>query len=221
MARGRLRLARLDVAAAREDALRALELGAGTSGFELAGWGAYYARDYETALRYADEGVERATNDEIRASCLALAGRIRHTHGELSEAAIRFEAGIAAASTGIRGMLQVWHGQLQAHRGEPDQAADLARRGLLDPHVSHPFVAGHGHFTLAYALGMSGRWAEAFDAVDALDAWISRRNDKRFPPMAANLRGWLLRGAGLLDEAIAVHLPAVDTDPGPSFPEAH
>jgi tetratricopeptide (TPR) repeat protein len=92
---------------------------------------------------------------------------------------------------------------------------------LLDPHVSHPFVAGHGHFTLAYALGMSGRWAEAFDAVDALDAWIFRRNDKRFPPMAANLRGWLLRGAGLLDEAIAVHLPAVDTDPGPTFQEAH
>jgi DNA-binding SARP family transcriptional activator/tetratricopeptide (TPR) repeat protein len=221
MARGRLRVARLDLAAARHDALRALELGAGVEGFELAGWIAYYARDYDTALRYADEGVERATNDEVRASCLALAGRIRHTRGLLAEAAIRFEDGIAVASPVTRGMLQVWHGQLLAHRGEPEAAADLARRGLLDPQAGHPFVAGHGHFTLAYSLGLTGRWSEALDALDDLDAWIVRQGDRRFPPMAANLRGWLLRGAGLIHEAIKLHSPAVDVDPGPTFQEAH
>jgi DNA-binding SARP family transcriptional activator/tetratricopeptide (TPR) repeat protein len=221
MARGRLRLARLDLEAAREDALRAIELGAGVEGFELAGWVAYYGRHYDTALRYADEGVERATSNEVRASCLALAGRIRHTRGYLSEAAVRFEEGIAVAPPGIRGMLQVWHGQLLAHQGDAEPAADLARRGLLDPYVSHPFVAGHGNFTLAYALSVAGRWSAALDAVDDLDAWIIRQGDKRFPPVAANMRGWLLRGAGLLHEAVELHHPAVAADPGPTFQEAH
>jgi tetratricopeptide (TPR) repeat protein len=221
MARGRLRLARLDLNAAREDALRAIELRAGVEGFELAGWVAYYARDYDTALRYADEGVERATSDDVRASCLALSGRIRHTRGDLAEAAPRLEQGVAVAPPGIRGMVQVWYAQLLAHRGEADEAADLARRGLLDPHVSHPFVAGHGKFTLAYALGVTGRWSAALDAVESLDSWVARYGDKRFPPVAANMRGWLLRGAGLLDDAIALHRPAVDVAPGPTFQEAH
>jgi tetratricopeptide (TPR) repeat protein len=221
LARGRLRVARLDLDAARRDALRAIELGAGVDGFELSGWVAYYGRDYETALRYADEGVERAGSDEVRASCLALAGRIRHTRGDLAEAELRLEKGVAIAPAGIRGMLQVWHGQLLAHRGESEQAADLARRGLLDPQVNHPFVAGHGNFTLAYALGVAGRWSAALDAVEALDAWIARHDDKRFPPIAANMRGWLLRGAGMIDEAIELHRQAVDVDPGPTFQEAH
>ena len=221
LARGRLRLARLDLESAREDALQAIDLGAGVEGFELAGWVAYYGRDYDTALRYADEGVERAESDDVRASCLALAGRIRHTRGDLAEAARRLEHGVAVAPAGIRGMVQVWYAQLLAHRGEPKEAADLARRGLLDPHVSHPFVAGHGNFTLAYALGMAGVWSAALDAVDQLDSWVVRQGDKRFPPVAANMRGWLLRGAGLVDDAIALHSPAVDVSPGPTFQEAH
>ena len=221
LARGRLRLARLDLQSAREDALRAIELGAGVEGFELAGWVAYYGRDYDTALRYADEGVERAESADVRASCLALAGRIRHTRGDLAEATRRLEHSVAIAPAGIRGMVQVWHAQLLAHRGEPEEAADLARRGLLDPHVSHPFVAGHGNFTLAYALGMAGAWSAALDAVDQLDSWVVRQGDKRFPPVAANMRGWLLRGAGLVEDAIALHGPAVDVAPGPTFQEAH
>jgi DNA-binding SARP family transcriptional activator len=221
LARGRLRLARLDLDAARRDGLYAIDLGAGVEGFELAGWVAYYSRDYDTALKYADEGVERASDDAVRASCLALAGRIRHTRGDLVEAARRLEEGVVVAPPGIRGMLQVWYGQLLAHRGEPEPAADLARRGLLDPHVSHPFVTGHGNFTLAYALGMAGQWSAALDAVDALDSWVARQGDKRFPPVAANMRGWLLRGAGLLEDATALHDPAVDVSPGPTFQEAH
>ena len=210
LSRGRLRLTRLDLPGALEDVGRAIEMGAGVEGFELAGWVAYYGRDFDTALRYADEGVERAQSGDVRASCLALAGRIRHTRGDLAAAARRLEEGVAVAPAGIRGMLQIWHGQLLAHRGEAEEAADLVRRGLLDPQVSHPFVAGHGHFTLAYALGIAGQWSAAMDAVDELDAWIEQRGDKRFPPVAANMRGWLLRGVGLYEEAVDVHRPAVD-----------
>jgi tetratricopeptide (TPR) repeat protein len=221
LARGRLRLARLDLESAQTDALRAIELGAGVGGFELAGWTAYYGRDYDTALRYADEGVERAEASGVRASCLALAGRIRHTRGDLDGANSRFQRGIDVAPPGIRGMLQIWHAQLLVHRGEPDRAVDLAHRGLLDPHLAHPFVAGHGYFTRAYALGMKGEWIAALEAVDRLDELVARTGDKRFPPVAANMRGWLLRGVGLLQEAIEMHLPAVEVDPGPTFREAH
>jgi tetratricopeptide (TPR) repeat protein len=118
-------------------------------------------------------------------------------------------------------MVQVWHAQLLAHRGEAELAADVAQRGLLDPHLPHPFVSGHGRFTLAYALGMTGAWNAALEAVDDLDELIARTEDKRFPPVAANVRGWLLRGAGLLEEAIELHCPAVEVAPGPTFQEAH
>jgi hypothetical protein len=58
------------------------------------------------------------------------------------------------------------------------------------------------------------------DAVDELDALIARQDDKRFPPVAANVRGWLLRGAGLLDQARELHEFAAGFDPGPTFQEA-
>lgn len=220
LARGQARLARLDLNGAREDAQAAIDLGAGVAGFELAGWVAYYGRDYDTALRYADEGVERTGDAALRASCLALAGRIRHTRGLLAEAADRFEEGVSIAPAGVRAVVQVWHAQLLAHRGESDRAVDVARRGLLDPHLGHPFAWGHGRFTLAYALGLSGKWSAALREVDALDEMVSRQGDRRFPPVAANLRGWLLRGAGLVEPARELHRFAVEFDPGPTFQEA-
>ena len=219
LTRGRLRLARLDLDGARDDAERAVVLGAGASGLELAGWVAYYARDYEAARRYADEGAERADNDAVRASCLALGGRVRHTRGELADAGARLAEAVAIAPATVRGVAQVWHAQLLVHRGEPDAAAEIARRGLLDPHLGHPFAPLHGRFTLAFALGLMGRWAEARDAVDELDAATARLGDRRFPAVNANLRGWLLRGAGLVEEARDLHRRAATMGSGPSFLE--
>jgi tetratricopeptide (TPR) repeat protein len=211
----------LDLDAAREDAQRAIELGAGAGGFELAGWVAHYGRDYDSARRYADEGVVRGGNRAVRASCMALAGRIRHTRGDLADGAARLEEAVAIAPAGIRGMVQVWLAMLLAHRGEPDQAVDLAQRGLLDPHLAHPFASAHGRWTLAYALGVSGHWGAALDAVDELDDVAARQGNKRFSPIAANMRGWLLRGAGQLEAAKDLHLSAVEANPGPTFQEAH
>jgi hypothetical protein len=117
-------------------------------------------------------------------------------------------------------MVQVWQAQLLAHSGEPERAADVVRRGLLDPHLAHPFAWGHGRFTLAYAYGIAGRWADSLRAVDELDDLVTRQGDKRFPPVAANMRGWLLRGAGLIDQASELHRFAAESDPGPTFQEA-
>ncbi|MDQ1709867.1 MAG: hypothetical protein QOG49_1252 [Frankiaceae bacterium] len=221
LARGRVRVARLDFDAAQADVVRALELGAGVEGFELAGWVAYYRRDYDTALRYAEEGVERATDAAVGASCLALAGRIRHTRGDLDEAARHFAAAMAVAPGGMRGMVQIWQAQLLAHRGDALTAIDTARRGLLDPHLAHPFAAAHGRFTLCYSLGLVGRWSDALTAADEFDALLARQGDARFPPVAANLRGWLLRGAGQLEAAMDLHRFAAEAAPGPTFQEAH
>lgn len=221
LSRCRIRLARLDVDAAREDADQALLLGAGVLGFELAGWVAYYTRDYDTALRYAEEGVARSTDDEVRASCLALAGRIRHTRGDLAAATLHLNAAVDIAPAGIRPVVQVWRGQLLAHLGEPAAAIDSAKRALLDPYLEHPFAAGHGWFTVSYALAVSGQWNAAMDAVGEFDAHLARRHDKRLPPTAANVRGWLLRGAGQLDAAIELHQAAAAVALGPTFLEAH
>jgi DNA-binding SARP family transcriptional activator/tetratricopeptide (TPR) repeat protein len=219
--RARVRLARLDLDAALEDASRAVELHSGVEAFELVGWIAYYKRDFEMALRYADEGIERASEPQLLASCLALSGRIRHTRGQLQEAERLLSKGVSVAPPGIRGVVQVWHAQLMAHRGDADGAAATARRGLVEPRMAHPFAWGHGWFTLAYALGIAGKWTAALDALDSLDRVIGSRGDKRFPPVAANVRGWLLRGVGQLDEAVELHLAAVDMAPGPTFLESH
>lgn len=221
LARGRIRIGRLNLAGAHEDVVRAIDLGAGVEGFEFAGWVAYYRRDYDTALRYAEEGVERATDDAVRASCLVLAGRIRHTRGDLAAAAKHFETSVAIAPGGIRGMVQIWQAQLLAHRGEAADAIDTARRGLLDPHLAHPFVAAHGWFTVSYALAIQGRWGDALAAVADFDAFLVRHGNDRFTPVAANLRGWLLRGAGQLEAAMDLHRAAADISPGPTFQEAH
>lgn len=219
LARGRLQLARLDLDGARGDALAAIGQGAGAAGFELAGWVAYYGRQYSAARRYADEGAQRATDDAVRASCLALAGRIRHTRGELAAAAARLAEAVDKAPSAVRGVAQVWHAQLLAHQGAPEAAAELARRGLLDPHLGHPFAPLHGRFTLAFALALSGRWAAALEAVDDLDRATVELGDRRFPAVNANIRGWLWRGAGLLEAAADLHRQAAAMSVGPSFLE--
>jgi DNA-binding SARP family transcriptional activator/tetratricopeptide (TPR) repeat protein len=204
--RARLRLAAMQHAAAREDALRALELGGGAAALEVAGWVSYYVRDYEAARRFADEGVARSSDPALRASCLALAGRIRHTCGELDEASERLQLAVSLAPPEVRGVAQVWHAGLLVHRGDA-MAIEEARRGLLEPVRRHPFATLHGHFVLAHALGTAGRWADALGALDSLDLAVERMGDagKRFEPVAANTRGWLLRAVGALDQAAALH----------------
>ncbi|MDP9435441.1 MAG: AAA family ATPase [Actinomycetota bacterium] len=204
--RARLRLAAMQHAAAHEDASRALELGGGAAALEVAGWVSYYVRDYESARRFADEGVARSSDPTLRASCLALAGRIRHTRGELNEASERLQLAVTLATPEVRGVAQVWHAGLLVHLGDA-RAIEEARRGLLEPVRRHPFATLHGHFALAHALGTAGRWAEALGALDALDLAVERMGDagKRFEPVAANTRGWLLRAAGALDHAAGLH----------------
>ncbi len=82
-------LARVLMVAQRFDdaataAARAVAIGADPSALEVAGWVAYYRRDYDSALRYADEAAARAdAGSAVHASALTLGGRVRHGTGDL------------------------------------------------------------------------------------------------------------------------------------------
>src|SRR5947199_43092 len=76
-------LRRGSLARAAQRAAAAIDAGAGPSGHELAGWTAYYQRRPAVALRFAERGAATAIDPDTRARCTALAGRIRHSLGDL------------------------------------------------------------------------------------------------------------------------------------------
>src|SRR5439155_19310697 len=167
LARARVRLGRLDYVRADEDGRRALELGAGPEAVELTGWVAYYRRDWAAALRYADEAIRRAGDPGLRASCLALAGRIHHSTGRLTVADEHLSEALATAPPAVRGVAQVWMGGLRAHQGRLAEALDLAERALLEPErLGHPFARFHALFARAFALGLAGDVPAAFAAAE-------------------------------------------------------
>ena len=57
------------------DAESAISLGSEAPALEIAGWAAYYQRDFPRARAFAERAVERSMqNDAVRARALALAG---------------------------------------------------------------------------------------------------------------------------------------------------
>ncbi|HEX2064217.1 MAG TPA: BTAD domain-containing putative transcriptional regulator [Acidimicrobiales bacterium] len=218
LARARARMAQWDLTTAAEDAERALSLDAGPVAFEVAGWVAYYRRDFEGAQRYADEGARRADDEAVRASCLALAGRTRHARGQLSEAEPRLVEAATCHQPEVRNVAQVWLSALRAHQGRAGDARELAERALLEPaRFGHVFARFHGQFGRGLALGMQGRSHELLAAAERMeaDAVTAGSHGRRFVPVAMNLRSWALRTAGRLPEAIEVLRGAVELSSGP------
>ena len=204
VARARVRLASHDTDGAASDISLALARGGDVEALELAGWIAYYRRDHAGALRYADEGAARATDEKLRASCLVLAGRVRHSRGEFPPAEAHLTEALAAAAPEIRGLAQVWLGALRNHQGRPHEAEELELRATLQPErLHHPFALFHGLFARAVAVGMQGRIAEALTVIESTLALADREGAQglRFRPMLLNTRSWLLRNVGLLGAA--------------------
>ena len=204
-ARARVRMATFRLDEAATDAAAAVALGGGSEALEVAGWVAYYARDYDAAQAYADEGVERATDAAVRVSCLALAGRVRHGTGDLPGAVARLEAATAEdAPPGVRGLAGVWLAHTRLHEGRPADALAILQRALVDPdRLAHPFAGLHGRFARVQALGYLGRVQEGLAACDDFEAAIVRAGaiGVRFRGPAANIRAWMLRWCGAVDEA--------------------
>ena len=145
--RARAELAAADFDAARRDADEAVRRGAGASALEVAGWVAYYDRDFPTrpAPRRAGRphGVGRRAAHERphpgRAGP-ALAGRPGRAPSATSRRRCR------APSPGVRGTGEVWLGALRMHQGRFAEAIDLSTRGAVDAAaMRHPFVIPHAH----------------------------------------------------------------------------
>ena len=206
LARARVRIARWDVAGARTDTTRALELGSGAEGLEVAAWVEYYRRDYDMAYRYAEEAVARSDDPGLRASCLAMSGRVLHARGDLLEAEPRLVEAVSTAPAAVRGYAQVWMAGLRMHQGRTVEAGDLVDRAFAQRQwLGHPFAAHHGHMFRTLALGQRGRILDALRSSDEARAAAIAASEAgaRFVYVVDNVHSWLLRGLGRLEEADA------------------
>lgn len=204
VARARVRIARFDLDGAEVDAVRALELGAGPGALEVAGWATYYKRDFDLALQRAEEAAERTDDPGVRASCLTLSGRILHASGHLAAADARLTEAVDSAPPEVRGVAQIFLGGLRVHQGAAAEGGELVDRALLDPaRIGHPFAVHHAHLFRVLAFGMGGRPVEALAAVDVgkVAAVEAGEAGARFLAVQDNMRSWVLRKLGRLDEA--------------------
>jgi DNA-binding SARP family transcriptional activator len=218
VARARVRIARFDLDGAEVDAVRAVELGGGPEALEVAGWAAYYRRDYELARRRADEAAERSDDPGLRASCLALSGRVLHASGLVVEADPRMTEAAATAPVPVRGVAQVFLAGLRVHQGHTEEAAELVDRAFVDPTaLAHPFARHHGHLFRVLSLGMRGRPADALAAADEGAAAAAAAGEPGFRFVAAehNMHSWVLRNLGQLEAADECSERALELGAGP------
>ena len=222
--RARVELATNDLSAARRDADEAVRRGGGPAAMEMAGWVAYYCRDFPAALRWAEDAVAGAADPERRASASALAGRIRHSFGDLAEAERRLATARESSVAGVREMGEVWLGSLRAHQGRPAEALDHAERGATDAAaLRHPFAISHALLAQVYALGMQGRVA---DVLARLDVWDRTLDDlgplgARYRPAGLNFRAWVTGAIGRDTEARALSEAAIEHAEGLTEARTH
>jgi hypothetical protein len=216
--RARVRMSRLALDNAAGDAAHALAGGGGAAASEVAGWVAYYQRRYDDARAHADRALELAGDPALRASALALAGRVRHGAGDLHGALDCLTTPVPGAPPAFSGVAAVWLGQVRNHQGRPlDALETVGRAGALGDGLAHPFAPLHLRWNRAIALGQLGRVSDALAAVAELDRAIERSGTvgARFRGPAANIAGWLLRWSGRGDEADDRNEAAVEVSGGP------
>jgi DNA-binding SARP family transcriptional activator/tetratricopeptide (TPR) repeat protein len=219
--RARTRLLRGDYPGAEEDALRAVESGAGASALEVAGWAAYYRRDFEAAQRFADSGARLGVG-AVHASSLALGGRARHSNGDLAEAEAKLEEALAHAENPAAAVAPaVYLGFLRTHQGRARETLDLvgpATRGLHTPDLQ--MVTITAHMATVHALASLGKASAALQAIQAWEDEMQRQGASRFKGRPANYRAWVLRGLGNLEQADEFNWRALDEARGLGTREA-
>jgi DNA-binding SARP family transcriptional activator len=198
LARGRVRLTREDFAGAAQDAQAALSTGGGVPALELAGWSAYYRRDFVTARAFAAQAEELAEQHAgpgaVPAGVLTLAGRIDHAAGDLRAAGDRLQRAVDQPAGPWSPVACIWLSWLQLDRGEIERAHDLLTRAARDGSVGiHPFAAAHRMLQLAVSAGLGGRTEDALRLLDQVDGEVERRQLVHFAGRTANYRAWLLR----------------------------
>jgi len=204
LGRARARLAVGDLEGAASDAAHAIADGAGVAGFELAGWISYYRRDFDAALRYAEEGAARGDDPGLRASCLTLAGRALHSTGDLAGADQRLTDAADIAPASLRPLVVIWLGDLRVFQARWREAADQVERGLLDrSQLRHPFALPHALMTRLRAAALGGDVELALQLSADAVAEMQRRGElgARYLPGTLNYRAWIVRQLGRSAEA--------------------
>jgi hypothetical protein len=202
--RARTELAATDFEGAWRDALRAVERSGGAGASEVAGWVAYYRRDFAAALHHARAGAAAAREEERRASCQSLVGRVLHSSGDLDGAEAALSEAVRCAVGGVRGAAEVWLAVLRNHLGRPAEALALVEQGALDEaSLRHPFVLPQALLARTYGLGQLGRVA---DALAVLEEWRETLDDlgpagERYRPACHNFAAWILLATGRRHEA--------------------
>ena len=200
--RGRIRLAGGRLEGARLDAMSALGAGGGAPALELAGWAAYYLREFTVAREAADDGVRLASDPEVAVGCLMLGGRVRHAAGDLAGAEPLLVAATESAEGANRAVAAVWLGALRIHQGDAEAALGLVRPATVPGAGSaHHAAVPHAWMHRAQALALLGRPAAALAALDELDKEVRRRGLESFRGRSDNFRAWILRNLGLASEA--------------------
>jgi DNA-binding SARP family transcriptional activator/tetratricopeptide (TPR) repeat protein len=205
LARGRVRLTTEQFSEATADAEEALSLGAHAESLELASWSAYYQRHFDEARTLCREAQSSLGTDDhaLKASILALGGRIAHADGDLQAAQDSLESAVSAAPLrdGV-GVGKVWLGWLMTDRGYLEGSERLVQEVADDPSLSsHPFAPAHRALLAAYSSGLRGRIAEALSHLDTVDHEVDVRHLDHFAGRTANYRAWLLRNLLFESEA--------------------
>lgn len=203
LARARVRMSRSNLDAAAVDAARAVAGEGGPAACEVAGWVAYYQRRYDDARRYAERALE-APEPALRASALALAGRVRHGAGDLTGALACLTTPVPGAPDAVNGVIDVWLAQVRNHQGQPAKALEvLDRAASVAEGLAHPWAPLHLGFNRVMALGQLGRVADALAAGARLEEAARRSGPvgDRFRGPSANVSAWILRWSGRAGEA--------------------
>jgi DNA-binding SARP family transcriptional activator len=227
--RARIRLRRTDLAGAAEDSRVVRERADPdeddyAAALELAALVAYLQRDFERGFRLAEEGAAVARDPEVRASCLGLAGRIRHGLGDLPEARERLDRAGAAAPASIAPVLDLWRGFLLVHSDDPARALRLVEaEEPAQIRVGYPFATPGRHQVAGHARALLGEPVLALAEFDRMATAAERESAPRFAGRVDNFRAWILRNLGLSGPADEANQRAFEQSDahGLAEPRAH
>ena len=195
---------------ARDDLEVARRAGAGPEALEIAAWSAHYQRHFEEALALADRGAGQADDPDLRTSCLALGGWVSLASGDLPGAEVRLVGAVGAAPEASGGMAEAWLAWLRMNQGRPRETLRLVRPQTGGGLAAYRFPNAYGGMVATMALAMLGRVDEALATLDTLEADVAAMHAERWTPRPLNLRGWIVRNLGALDEADELNRAAIE-----------
>ncbi len=204
------------------DAALALAADPCAASYDVASLAAYVAtpRDFGRALALADEGARVATTAADRATCLAAAGRVAMSMGDLDGAEERMRAAdLPAAPAPAAATIGVFTGALAYLRGAYADADRLLAAQQRPPGQDQVWPVHLLQFR-ALALAGRGRPLDALDLLARQDVEAERLQMRRVAGRADNCRGYVYRGLAAFAAADDANVIGVERAAGVEQAEA-